>query len=112
MLLSFNPDQCTGCLNCVLTCAQERGGAAGPSLARIRIDLDIFGGPHGISICRQCEKAACAEACPTVALSPDQAGRWRVTAHIKGTCLSFNGITCRACDENCEEGAIRFRLMT
>lgn len=42
----------------------------------------------------------------------DRARRWDVIAHIKGKCLSFNGITCRACDEACEAGSIRFKLMT
>ena len=42
----------------------------------------------------------------------DAAAGWNVIARIKGSCLSFNGITCRACEENCEADAIRFKLMT
>ena len=55
---------------------------------------------------------ACAEACPTDAIDLVAAPEWNVIAHIKGKCLSFNGITCRACDEACELGSIRFKLMT
>ena len=45
-------------------------------------------------------------------MSVDEAADWSVIAYVKGSCLSFNGITCRACDENCEADAIRFKLMT
>jgi len=41
-----------------------------------------------------------------------EAARCNVIAYFKGSCLSFNGITCRACDENCQTDAIRFNLMT
>ena len=94
-------DRCDCCTKCVDVCPTDvigRDGSGYPIL--------LF----GQSSCTFC--SACAEACPTGALSLDQAGRWHVTAHIKGTCLSFNGITCRACDERCDEAAIRFRLMT
>ncbi len=94
-------DQCDRCDKCLTACPTHviRHDAAGfPRLE------------FGSASCTFC--SACAEACPTGALSQDHADVWNVMAHIKGNCLSFNGITCRACDENCEEGAIRFRLMT
>ncbi len=55
---------------------------------------------------------ACAEACTTGALSPEQARAWTITAHVQDSCLSVNAITCRACEESCETRAIRFQLMT
>ncbi|VAW17782.1 Ferredoxin-type protein NapF (periplasmic nitrate reductase) [hydrothermal vent metagenome] len=55
---------------------------------------------------------ACATACTTGALDPDKARAWTVIAEVRGSCLSFEGITCRACEETCAPGAIRFRLMT
>ncbi len=54
----------------------------------------------------------CAEVCTTGAFRKSHARPWVATAHVKSNCLSFNAITCRSCEENCEAGAIRFRLMT
>jgi ferredoxin-type protein NapF len=31
---------------------------------------------------------------------------------ITNSCLSLNGISCRACEDACDPRAIRFRLMT
>ena len=56
--LFLNSDLCTGCLNCQAACALERGGGAGASLSGLRIGFDPFGGPHLLSVCRQCEDAA------------------------------------------------------
>lgn len=54
----------------------------------------------------------CANVCDTGALSVKQARPWTVRADVKASCLSFNAVTCRACEDSCEAGAIRFRLMT
>lgn len=58
----------------------------------------------------------CVKACETGALSarreadPEQAP-WDLRAVIEpGTCIAFRGVVCRACGENCETEAIRFRL--
>jgi carbon-monoxide dehydrogenase iron sulfur subunit len=130
-LLFYNPDPCTGCLNCVMTCAQERGGSAGPAVARIRIDIDIFGGPHAISVCRQCEKAACAEACPEGAIVRNpESEAWIIDKEKCVSCLTcvdacpFNALFVHPengsplkcdlcggrprCAEACAFGALRF----
>jgi len=60
--------------------------------------------------CTFCE--ACTEACPTGALDAAAARPWAWRADVGADCLSYNGITCRACSDSCEAGAIRFRLMT
>jgi Fe-S-cluster-containing hydrogenase component 2 len=88
-VLIYNPDPCTGCLNCVLTCAQERGGGGGPALARLRIEIDPFGGPHEATLCLQCKKAACAEACPQGAIiRTPETGAWIIDGEKCVRCLT------------------------
>lgn len=55
---------------------------------------------------------ACAEACETGALVAGTPPDWPWRAVIGDSCLSLNGISCRACEDACEPRAIRFRLMT
>lgn len=77
------------------------------------IEQDMEGYPvlrFGQAGCSFC--GACATACPTGALSLEFARAWSIKAHVKSSCLSFNAITCRACEESCKAVAIRFRLMT
>ncbi len=53
----------------------------------------------------------CAAACPTDALQIERLTDWPWRAAIKSaSCLSMNGVSCRVCQDNCEQGAIRFRL--
>ncbi len=94
-------DRCDCCDKCRDVCPTD-------VIGRDRAGFPVM--LFGRAACTFC--GACAKVCPTDALSLKQADAWQVTAHITGTCLSFNGITCRACDESCEAGAIRFRLMT
>lgn len=53
--------------------------------------------------CRQCQQA-----CPTSALSTIEPPRW--LARIGRDCLAERRIVCQSCAEQCEQGAIRFRL--
>ena len=55
----------------------------------------------------------CARICPTEAISIDRLPDWPWRAALTAdTCLSMNGISCRICQDNCEQSAIRFKLMT
>ena len=105
--LVYEATACTGCLCCVLECAQERSGLSGPSQARARIDLDLFGGPHNWNACRQCDVAACAEACPNEAMDfRDDTACWEIDEARCTACL-----TCRdACPHDAlfvsESGAL------
>jgi anaerobic carbon-monoxide dehydrogenase iron sulfur subunit len=98
-LLFADPESCTGCLNCVLFCAQHNEGVSAPSAARIHIALDPFTGRYLSQYCLQCKKAACAEACPVGAIRrlPDQ-DYWSVNYD---ECIG-----CKACVNACPLGAM------
>ncbi len=95
--LFLNSDICTGCLSCQAACAAERGGGAGAALSALRIGFDPFGGPHSLTVCRQCEPAPCVEACPAGAIVRREAG-WAVDFDLCTGCL--------ACREACPFSAI------
>lgn len=91
-------DLCSRCGDCAEACPQDI------------ISFD----PDGLPIvdlrkgaCLFC--SACAEACASEAIRP--ARDWSVRARMLPSCLSYNGIACRACEDHCEPRAIRFRLM-
>ncbi len=98
-LLFADPESCTGCLSCVMICAQQNEGVSAPSSARIHIDLDPFTGRYIAQYCLQCTKAKCVEACPVGAISklPDQE-YWSVDYEI---CIG-----CKACVNACPLGAM------
>lgn len=54
--------------------------------------------------------AACIEVCDPQALQMEQPWNWQ--AVIGRSCMSLNGIACRACEDHCDARAIRFRLET
>jgi len=64
------PELCSGCSICELVCAIKHFGINNPKKSAIRV-LTTYPDP-AISkpvVCSQCEEPACAEACPTDALS-------------------------------------------
>ncbi len=90
-------EACTRCTDCATACPEQI------------IAFDADGLPvvdPQAGACTFC--GACTEACPTEALT---AGRpWPWTAKVADTCLSMNGVQCRACEDHCDDRAIRFRL--
>ncbi len=55
----------------------------------------------------------CAQICPTEALQTDHLPDWQWRAALKADdCLSMIGVSCRICQDNCEQNAIRFKLTT
>lgn len=97
--LFVNPVPCTACLCCQTVCALSRSGLHDRNAAAIRVSLDVFGGGHRLTWCRQCESPSCALACPTGAICSDAASG--TTVVDEGLCIS-----CMACVEACPFGAV------
>lgn len=96
--IKVNRDLCSGCLSCMTTCSMVNESYASLSAARVRVDLRPFEGPHEITICRQCAKARCQEACPEGAI-----------VRLPDGCLVVDDekcTSCQACVEACPFGAM------
>lgn len=95
-------EHCDGCGDCLAVCTP--GILARDNAGRAVVDF-------GRGACTFC--GACAEACPTGALvRADDSRPWSLHAHITAGCLSARGTACRACEDACDESAIRFRPLT
>ncbi len=93
--------KCTGCGSCELACSLANTGEFDLSRSRIQVlsfEPDFERVPI---VCRQCYRPACAEICPTDAISRDEA-----TGIVKVSPERCNG--CAACEEACPFGAIAF----
>ncbi len=93
-------EHCTKCGDCATACPE----------AVIAFDQDGFPvfqpGDNPCTFCGDCAKA-----CPTGALQIENLARWPWRAELReDSCLSMNGVSCRVCQDNCEQNAIRFRL--
>ncbi len=87
--LAVNPVPCTGCLNCQVVCAQARAGDQDRRASAIAVELDIFGGCHVHTVCRQCEEPQCVDACPQQAIGYDgKTGAWTIDREICVRCGS------------------------
>ena len=92
-------DLCTQCGACAEACPAE-------IIYRGRDGYPVINPWAGTcSFCSQC-----AIACEPKAILATQG--WDMRAVVTGDCLSLRGTTCRACEDQCDEAAIRFRLMT
>ena len=114
-------------------CMQYRAGCADGNASAIRVFLAPFTGDHRISVCGQCDDAACASACPGDAIVYHEGlGAWCILEDrcIRcGACVAacpFEGIfwwsddsgpvkcdLCRGemlCLEACHFGAIRLKF--
>ncbi|MEW6264340.1 MAG: 4Fe-4S dicluster domain-containing protein [Thermodesulfobacteriota bacterium] len=72
--LFADPDKCTGCQRCVYVCAAVKEGLFAPSLARLRINNFPLRGYSVPSICFQCPRPECLEACPAKAIVKNETG--------------------------------------
>jgi len=89
--------RCTSCGDCLRACPEAI------------LLSDAEGRPmvsFAEAACTFC--GACAEACRTGALEAGLAFPWR--ARVGASCLSMNGVACRACEDACDQQAIRFQL--
>ncbi|WP_170763915.1 ferredoxin-type protein NapF [Ruegeria lacuscaerulensis] len=93
-------DLCTKCGDCVEACPESV----------IVIGSDGFPVLHAVEgPCTFC--GDCAQACPTDALQIERLADWPWRATLQtASCLSMNGVSCRVCQDNCEQNAISFRL--
>lgn len=89
-------EMCNGCSSCQVYCATKNEGMGAAARARVRIHLDPFEGCHRIHLCRQCKRAACAEACPEGAISRHSEDSYSYWVIDYARCTD-----CRACIEAC-----------
>ncbi|MHB1414990.1 MAG: 4Fe-4S dicluster domain-containing protein [Chloroflexota bacterium] len=89
---------CRDCQACLLACSLLHEGQCHPGLARLRVSKDMARYRFELSVCRHCDPAPCAEACPTGALRPDERA---VVSLADDECLR-----CGACAEACPHGAL------
>jgi len=93
---------CDRCGDCLRACPEGILLAGADGFPRV----DFARG--GCSFCGECVKS-CRPRALVFPKDPAQAP-WALVAVISETCLSRQGVVCRACGESCPEGAIRFRL--
>lgn len=92
---------CDGCGSCAAACPEGIITGSVSTGPVVRLDTGA---------CTFCQD--CARACPTGALAVTEHPGWDWRARVGASCLSMNGIACRACEDACDNRAIRFRLMT
>ena len=68
------PNRCTGCNRCTYACSAVKEGMFMPSKARIHVSNMAHEGYSVPSVCFQCPKASCMEACPTGAIFRSERG--------------------------------------
>ena len=91
-------ENCIGCRSCELACSFNLEEVFNPKRSRIRIHSE-HGGIDRPIVCRQCEHADCAEACPTDAIQRDDAtGIWEID---REACIG-----CAACVDACPYDSI------
>lgn len=90
---------CDGCGRCVAACATQIVQLTAGALPQLNFQ-------HGE--CTFC--GACATACPQPLFHPRHHQPWQQHIRITRDCITFQGVSCRSCQESCEHQAIRFRL--
>lgn len=92
---------CTRCDACIHACETGiliRGDGGYP-------EVDFSRG--GCTFC-----GACREACEHDVFAIGDGKAWSLVATLNDSCLSTQGIVCRACDDACDYRALSFRLQT
>ncbi len=102
-VIDINPEKCTACRICELSCSFKNHGEINPSKSRIKVNIfhdDFFFYPH---VCSQCEEAWCAAICPNHALIRDP--KTGVVKLDETRCVG-----CRMCVQACPFGAMGFDM--
>jgi carbon-monoxide dehydrogenase iron sulfur subunit len=77
--LKVEAGKCTGCRICVSFCSFHHEKVIWPGRSRIAILAESDEGPFVPNVCRQCEDAPCAAACPVEAIAlNERTGAWVV----------------------------------
>lgn len=93
------PTLCDGCTKCETACPEN-------IIVMGKDRQPVIDFTHGL--CTFCSE--CANACPTGALDPLLDLDWNWKPAISQTCFSQIGVTCRSCEDVCDQNVIRFKL--
>ena len=103
-ILVVQPEKCTGCRTCELTCSFTKTGEFNPELSRISVltyDKIGFAVPM---VCQQCGVAACMMVCPVGAITKNNATGAMEVHDSK--CIG-----CKMCTIACPFGAIHYHAV-
>lgn len=92
--------KCTACDACIHACEMQilkRGTGGYP-------EVDFSLGRKECSFC-----TACVNVCEQNVFRSTTETAWQHKVEIKQNCLTEMGVECRACEDNCEQRAIRFK---
>lgn len=70
--LTIDPEKCTACRACEVSCSFAKEGYFAPSLSRIRLVRFMAQGHNVPMVCVNCTRPACVEVCPTGAAYIDR----------------------------------------
>lgn len=99
--VSADSKVCAGCRTCEVICALTHEGLIDLERSRIFIKSNPFKGSFIPVVCHQCSDAPCYYACPDSAIEIERTFGTALIAEEKCT-------GCRACEEACPFGVIRF----
>jgi carbon-monoxide dehydrogenase iron sulfur subunit len=96
-MIRINPEKCTGCIRCEVSCSFFHTGRVGRSRARVKVvKIEELGIDYPV-ICRQCEERYCAR-CPESAIEIGGQGQMIISPTL---CTA-----CGTCEALCPIGAI------
>ncbi|MDH5217008.1 MAG: ferredoxin-type protein NapF [Gammaproteobacteria bacterium] len=93
-------EKCTQCGDCIKACPEKvllKGGGGYPA-------IDFKAGE-----CTFC--GDCAQSCTeNLFEKPEQSKPWSFVAMVGESCLAYQQVSCRSCQDSCEHAAITFKL--
>ncbi|GAP13972.1 Fe-S-cluster-containing hydrogenase components 2 [Longilinea arvoryzae] len=104
MIFSIKPDNCTGCLACVVYCSLAHEGGVNPELSRIRVYQTESRQTILPVVCLPCDEKPCIQACPQGAISLHACGAVIIDESL---CTG-----CSRCVRACGIGAIHFHRLS